>query len=52
MLKLGSPLYAPVTVREPAVAEAMEQVPVPLESVIVQLLVPSETATVPVGMPL
>jgi hypothetical protein len=50
-----SPLYVPVTVKMPDLLGVIGQLPVPPDSVIVQLSVPppspSETLTVPVGVP-
>jgi hypothetical protein len=51
-LKFVSPPYVAVTVRVPALDEASEHDPTPLESTMAHIFVPSETATDPVGIPL
>jgi hypothetical protein len=51
VLKLVSPAYVAVTVFDPALVEASEQLPVPDASVTVQLTAPSLTFTVLPGMP-
>ena len=52
LLKFASPAYVAVRFLAPAVAKAIEQLPVPTARLPVQLCVPSETVTLPVGVPL
>ena len=50
-LKFASPAYVAVRFLAPGVAKAIEQLPVPEVRLPVQLCVPSETVTLPVGVP-
>ena len=50
-VKFASPEYMAVRFLAPAVAKAIEQLPAPEVRLPVQLCVPSETVTLPVGVP-